>query len=66
MAEAARNGVRLARRDGNERLKKMEKDKQLGQDDEHRGLEEIQRLHDHYVNEVNQTLEHKEKEILTV
>ena len=44
----------------------MEKDKQLGQDDEHRGLEEIQRLHDHYVNEVNQTLEHKEKEILTV
>ena len=64
MAEHARNAVRQARREGNERLKKMEKDKQLGQDDERRGLDEIQKLHDRYIHEVAVALEHKEQQIL--
>lgn len=65
-AEAARNGVRQARREGNEELKKMEKDKEIGQDEEHRGLEEIQKLHDHYIAEINSSLEVKENDLMTV
>ncbi len=64
-AEAARNAVRHARREGNERLKKLEKDKEIGQDDEHRGLDEIQKLHDHYIAEIGKSLDIKEKDILT-
>jgi len=66
LAEAARNGVRQARREGNERLKKMEKDHELGQDDERRGLDEVQKLHDHYIAEINGTLQKKEQQILEV
>ncbi len=66
MAEATRNGVRQARRDGNDQLKQMQKDKDIGEDDEHRGNDEMQKLHDHYVAKVNETLENKEKDIMTV
>ncbi len=66
IAETTRNAIRVARREGNEALKKMEKDKEIGQDDEHRGMDEIQKLHDHYIGDTNQTLENKEKDILTV
>ncbi len=65
IAEADRNSVRQARREGNDALKKMERDKDIGKDDEHRGHEEMQKLHDHYIGEINKALEHKEKEILT-
>ena len=65
-AEAARNGVRQARRDGNEALKKKEKDKEIGQDEEHRGQEEIQTLHDHYIAEINKSLASKEEQIMAV
>ena len=66
LAEHARNGVRQTRREGNDRLKEMEKNKQASEDDERRGHEEIQRLHDHYIGDINKTLEHKEKDILAV
>lgn len=66
MAEHARTGVRLARRDGNEKLKKMEKDKAIGQDDERRGLDEVQKLHDHYIGEIHTTLVKKEAQILEI
>lgn len=65
-AEAARNSVRQARREGNEELKQMEHDKEIGQDDERRGLDEIQKLHDHYIQKVNESLEIKEKDLMTV
>ena len=64
MAEHARNAVRQARREGNDKLKKMEKDKQLGQDDERRGLDEIQKLHDRYIHEIGEALANKEQQIL--
>lgn len=64
MAEDSRNGVRQARREGNDRLKKMEKDKEISQDDERRGHDEIQKLHDHYIGEINQGLEAKETQIM--
>lgn len=66
MAESSRNGVRAARRDGNDLLKKQEKDKEISQDDERRGQTEVQRLHDHYIAQILSMLETKEKDILTV
>lgn len=66
MAEGSRNAVRQARREGNEGLKALEKDKEISQDEEHRGHDEVQKLHDHYIGQVNQALETKEKDILTV
>ncbi len=66
IAESSRNGVRQARRDGNDQLKKMEKEKEISQDDEHRGFDEIQKLHDQYIGEINSVLETKEKDIMEV
>ncbi len=66
MAEATRNSIRLCRRDGNEALKALEHDKELSEDEEHRGHDEVQRVHDHYIGQVNQSLETKEKDILTL
>ena len=66
LAETARNSVRHSRREGNEQLKQMERDHEVGQDDEHRGIDEIQKLHDHYIGEINQALENKEKDLMTV
>jgi ribosome recycling factor len=66
MAESTRNGVRQARREGNEKLKAMEKEHKISQDDERRGLEETQKLHDHYIALTQEALEHREKDILTV
>jgi len=64
IAEASRNVVRQCRRDGNEALKEREREKEIGKDDEHRGHEEMQKLHDHYIAEINKSLETKEKDIL--
>lgn len=64
MAETSRNAVRQARREGNDQIKQLEKDKEISQDDERRGHDEMQKLHDHYIGEVNSTLESKEKQIL--
>jgi len=66
LAEHGRNSIRLVRREGNDKLKKMEKDKELSQDDERRGLDEIQKLHDHYIAEVNTALHKKEQQIMEV
>ena len=66
MAEDNRNGVRQARREGNEKLKKMEKAKEISQDDEHRGFDEIQKLHDRYVEVISTVLGVKEKDIMEV
>jgi ribosome recycling factor len=65
-AEHARNTIRQNRREGNDKLKKMEKDKAISQDDERRGLEEIQKLHDHYIAEVNAALHKKEQQIMEI
>ncbi|MFQ5526138.1 MAG: ribosome recycling factor [Thermoanaerobaculia bacterium] len=64
MAESSRNVVRQCRRDGNDSLKNMEKEKEIGKDDEHRGHQEMQKLHDHYIAEVDNSLATKEKDIL--
>src|SRR5437870_7527854 len=66
MAEEARVEIRRFRHEGNDRLKKMFKEKQISEDDERRGLEESQQLTDKKITEVVDFLEGKEKEILAV
>jgi len=64
--ERAKNEVRQIRRDGNDIFKKMEKSKEISEDQMHDGQEEIQRLTDAYVGKVGSVIEAKEKEILEV
>lgn len=66
MAEQARTAVRQIRREGNDKLKKKEKDKEISQDDERRGLDEVQKLHDQYISEINSALHKKEQQIMEV
>ena len=65
-AEQARVAVRNVRRDGMEHLKKAEKDHEISQD-EHRTVgDDIQKLTDIHISEIDATLESKEKEIMQV
>jgi ribosome recycling factor len=66
MAEECRTAVRQVRRDGNEKLKKLEKEHALSQDDEKRAMDDVQKLTDKFIDEINTTLKHKEKEIMEV
>jgi ribosome recycling factor len=65
-AEAARVAVRHVRRDGLDLLKKMEKDHKISEDDGKRSSGEVQKATDAMITEIDQTLAHKEKEIMTV
>jgi ribosome recycling factor len=65
-AENSRNAVRQVRRDGNDRFKKMEKDKELSEDQMHDAQERVQKLTDTYVGKINDVLSKKESEILEV
>ena len=65
-AEAARVAVRHVRRDGLDVLKKLEKDHQISEDDGKRSAEQVQKLTDETIAEVDKILAGKEKEILTV
>lgn len=66
VAEDHRTAVRNIRRDGNERLKKMLKDKQISEDAERDALEEIQKLTNTYVGKIDDLLKSKEQEITSV
>jgi ribosome recycling factor len=65
-AELARVAVRNVRRDGMEALKKAEKDHKISQDEHRHKSDEVQKLTDRYIKQVDETLAHKEKEIKTV
>lgn len=65
-AEDAKIAIRNIRRDANEGLKKLLKDKAVSEDDERRAQEEIQKLTDKFVAEVDKLVVDKEKEVLTV
>jgi ribosome recycling factor len=64
--EQAKVAVRNLRRDGNEQLKKLVKDKAISEDDDRRGQDEVQKLTDRYIAEVDKLISAKEQEILTV
>jgi ribosome recycling factor len=62
--ENHRTAVRNIRRDGNEELKGLLKDKKISEDDERRGLEEIQKLTDESMEKLESVGKSKEREIL--
>src|ERR1700675_1179611 len=64
--EAAKVAVRHVRRDGLDVLKKLLKDHQMSEDDEKRAGEQVQKLTDETIGEIDRMLGAKEKEILTV
>lgn len=65
-AEAARIAIRNVRRDANTQLKDLLKDKKVTEDDERRGQEDVQKLTDRYIADVDKTLAAKEAELLAV
>ncbi|HEY1097138.1 MAG TPA: ribosome recycling factor [Alphaproteobacteria bacterium] len=65
-AEASKVAIRNVRRDGMDGLKKMEKDKLISEDELKKFEKDVQKLTDDYVAKVDETLAHKEKEIMEV
>ena len=66
IAEEHRTAVRNIRRDANDRLKKMLKDKTISEDAERDGLEEVQKLTNTYIGKIDELMKTKENEILNV
>jgi ribosome recycling factor len=66
IAEEHRTAIRNVRRDSNDRLKKMLKDKTISEDNERDGLEEIQKLTNTYIGKIDELMKTKETEILNV
>lgn len=65
-AEDAKVAIRNSRRDSNEMLKDASKDGTISEDEEKRGLKQVQDLTDQYIADVDKLVEHKEAEIMTV
>ena len=66
IAEDHRTAVRNVRRDSNERLKKMLKDKVISEDAERDGLDEIQKLTNSFIGKIDEFSKSKENEIMSV
>jgi ribosome recycling factor len=66
MLENTRIAMRNVRRDINEKLKKMEKDKTLSQDDLRKDQDEVQKITDKHIEMAEKTFSEKEKEILAI
>jgi len=66
MAEEARVAIRNIRRELMDELKKMKKEGEISEDDFHRFQDQVQKLTDEFIGKIEEVLEEKEKEILTV
>lgn len=64
LSEDGRNSIRLVRRETNEKLKKLLKDKLVSEDDERKGLEEVQKLTDQHIKLVDDLQQKKDVELL--
>jgi ribosome recycling factor len=64
--EAAKIAVRNLRRDANEHVKKLVKDKLASEDDQKRSEAEIQKMTDKHIAEIDQLVHNKEQEIMAV
>ena len=63
-AEEGRNGVRQVRRDANDKLKKLLKDHKISEDDERRGLEDVQKITDQHIVLIDDIQKKKDGELL--
>ncbi len=66
IAEEHRTAIRQIRRDTNDRLRKLLKDKEISEDSEFRGVQQVQEITDDYIGQIGTFAEQKEKEILSV
>ena len=66
MAEKGRVALRTIRRDANEKIAKLKKDNVISEDDEFKGQEEVQKLTDKCIKEVDAILEKKNRELLNI
>jgi ribosome recycling factor len=64
LAEEGRNVVRAIRRDANDRLKKLLKDSKISEDDERKGLDEVQKITDQHVKLIDETQKKKDADLL--
>jgi ribosome recycling factor len=64
LAEEGRNSLRQVRRDVNEKLKKLLKEHKISEDDERRGLEEVQKITDGHIKLVDELQKKKDQELL--
>ena len=65
VAEEHRTAIRQIRRDGNDQLKKRQKNKEISEDDEYRAHDEVQELTNDFVKQIDALAKQKEEEILT-
>ena len=63
-AEEGRNGVRQVRRDANDKLKKLLKDHAISEDDERRGLEDVQKITDQQITQIDELQKKKDADLL--
>jgi ribosome recycling factor len=63
-AEEGRNGVRQVRRDANDKLKKLLKEHKISEDDERRGLDEVQKITDQHIASIDDLQKKKDTELL--
>jgi len=66
VAEEHRTAIRNVRRDSNDRLKKMLKDKTISEDAERDALSEVQKLTDTYIGKIDEFAKSKEQELMNV
>ena len=64
LTEEGRNHVRTVRREGNDRLKKLLKDHKISEDDERKGLDEVQKLTDNFIKQIDDLQKKKDTELL--
>jgi ribosome recycling factor len=64
LAEEGRNAVRAVRRDANDRLKKLLKDSKISEDDERKGLDEVQKITDQHVKLIDEAQKKKDSDLL--
>ncbi|WP_028358067.1 ribosome recycling factor [Brackiella oedipodis] len=64
--EDAKIAIRSHRREANDSLKKLVKEKEISEDDERRGQDLVQQLTDKFVAQIDELIEAKEKEVMTV
>lgn len=64
--ENARIAIRNIRRDANNQLKDLLKEKEISEDEERRGQDTIQKITDKFVSEIDQLLKHKEEDLMEV
>ncbi len=65
-AEKAKISVRNSRRDANQELKNIQKNKEISEDDQRRAEDRIQKITDHYVDEVTAICQQKESDLMSV